>query len=90
MIERMTSTDTVIAAVLWAVCGLLYIVAAGFMFSGHGFGGILVAEVACGVSAYAAVRTIRCYAIRACRKIDDLALERDVARLTRVPGQRVH
>lgn len=67
----------------------LYCASAGLMFVGHWLPAIFIAEVACGVSAYAAVRAVKCYAARLCRKIDDIALERDVARLTGVPGQRV-
>ena len=89
MIERTTSTDQVIAGAVWAATALLYIVAGTMMFTGHGFGGILVAEVACGVSAYAAVRTIRCYAVRACelaRRIDAKIPSREAE----VPLQRIH
>lgn len=88
MIERTTSTDQVIAGALWAGVALLYISAGLLLLHGSGLAGVLVAEIACGVSAYAAVRHLRCYAVRACelvRRLDD----RIASREAEVPLQRI-
>lgn len=89
MFERSTSTDTVVAGVTWAVVVGLYIIAGGILALGELGLAILVAEVACGVSAYAAVRHIRCYVVRMCellRRIDARRQEPDPS----VPLQRIH
>lgn len=89
MIERTTSTDLVVAGALWATVALLYVAAGILVLAGHPYKGILVAEIACGVSAYAAVRTIRCYAVRMCelvRRLDD----RIAGREREIPLQRIH
>ena len=89
MIERTTSTDQVIAGSLWALVVLLYISAGLLLLHGSGLAGVLVAEIACGVSAYAAVRHLRVYAVRACelvRRVD----KRLAGREAEVPLQRIH
>lgn len=90
MIERQVSSNSVARNAAWAATVVLYLVAGVVMLTGHWLAAIFIAEVACGVAAYAAVRHLRCYAARICHKIDETALERDVARLTGVPAQRVH
>lgn len=89
MIERTTSTNLVVAGVAWAAVVFLYLAAGLLVLTDYPYKGILVAEVACGVSAYAAVRTIRCYAVRMCelvRRLDDRIAGRD----REIPLQRIH
>ena len=81
MIERQIGTSSVIAGAAWTVTVALYVIAALLMLSGRWKAAILVAEIACGASPAAAVRHIRCYAATICAKIDEIALERDVARI---------
>ena len=90
MIERTTSLDQVIAVALWSAVALLYVTAGILILHGEGYAGIFVAEVACGLSAYAAVRHLKSYAVRACelvRRLDDRIASRERAE---VPVQRVH
>ena len=89
MIERTVSSAQVSCGVAWSVTVLLYATAGAIMLLGNWLAAIFIAEVACGVSAFAAVQHLRTYAMRICHRIDETALERDVARLTGVPGQRV-
>ena len=89
MIERQVSTNSVVRNTAWAATIALYLAAGAVMLIGHWQGAIFIAEVACGASAYAAVRHLRCYASRICDKIDETALERDIARVTTLPPQRV-
>ena len=89
VIERTTSTDQVVAGVAWAVTVLVYVVAGLFLLHGAWKGAIFIAEVACGLSAYAAVRHLKCYAVRICglvRRVD----QRVAGREAEVPLQRIH
>lgn len=91
MIERTTSVDQVWTwGAVVATIGL-YCISAGLMILGHWLPAIFVAEVACGVSAYAAVRAIKCYAVRLCeliRRCDGRLSDREPT--PPVPFQRVH
>ena len=69
MIERTTSVDQVWTWVAVAVTVGLYVASAVLMLVGHWLVAIFIAEVACGVSAYAAVRAIKSYAVRLCELI---------------------
>lgn len=64
MQDRSTSTYAVVAWSLWALTALLFITGFTVLALGGGRWGIFVAEVACGVSAFAAVMHIRYYAAR--------------------------
>lgn len=89
MVERTTSTDKVIAGFLWLTVANLYIAAGVLMLLDRWLVAILVAEMACGVSAYAAVRHLRCYHIRVCellRRVDSHIQGEDA----RPPLQRIH
>ena len=91
MIDSTISTNQVATAVAWTVVAVLYVVAGGFMLSGYWQAAIFIAEVACGVSAYAAVRHLRCYAARICdliRRSDRRAGDLDGP--PPVPLQRIH
>ena len=90
MIERTTSTDTVVAGALWAVTVLIYLTAGLLVLAGRWQAGIFVAEVACGASAYAAVRTIRCYAVRLCGLVRRLDRRGEFTDPPPVPLQRIH
>jgi hypothetical protein len=90
MLERTTSTNIVIAAALWTSTAALLIVAAIVMLGGYWKISLLVAEAACCLSAFAAVRHVRCYASKICRRIDDAALDRDVSRvMSSIPRQKI-
>ena len=89
MIERIVSRDAVMAYTLWAVTVLTFICAGIVLAHDHLAWGVFIAEVACGISAFAAVMHIRCYAIRACELIRSYAAPSPDPE-SRVPLQRVH
>lgn len=82
MLEKQVSTNYVIAAAAWIVTVALYAAAGGLMVSGQWRLAIFIAEVACGSAAYAAVRHLRCYHAHLSSRLNDIALDRDIARLS--------
>ena len=85
--NRTIEMNRVVAGVAWAFTAGLFVVAGVLMVVGHWMAAIFLAEVACGVSAYAAVRHIRVYAARILRRIDELGLDVDMRRVATLPRQ---
>jgi hypothetical protein len=69
VVERTTNMDTVIAGVLWAAVVGILLCAVGLMAGGLWQPAVLVAAGACALSAFAAVRSVRCDSIRICELI---------------------
>lgn len=90
MIERTTNLDAVISGIFWTAVVMLYAVAAMLMLYGAPHAGIIVAEIACGVSAYAAVRHIKIYAVRGCELLRRVDARIESGRHSEVPLQRIH
>lgn len=90
MIERIISRDAVMAYTLWAVTVLTFICAGVVLAHDHLAWGVFLAEVACGISAFAAVMHIRFYAVRACELIRNIVRPCEPEPTLNVPLQRVH
>lgn len=64
MIERQVSIDSAWTWLLWLVVGLLECMGWGLTIAGHWKIGSMFSFTGCALSAYAAVRHVRCYMVR--------------------------
>lgn len=90
MYGRKIDTDAVSTGVAWSITVLTYGTAVVLFSIDHWKVALLVAEIACGLSAFAAVRHLRWTAgAFACHLQGAFELGRDAGRLEAVPDQRV-
>lgn len=88
--DRKIDRDAVSTGVAWSVTVLAYAVAVTLFVADHWKVALLVAEIACGLSAFAAVRHLRWTAgAFACHLQGAFELGRDAGRLEAVPDQRI-
>lgn len=86
--DRVIRLNSIITAILWAATAVLFTAAASAFLLWESHWSILVAEVACGLSAFAAVRHIKTYiaqALEETRNAFDLGV--DAGRLGGIPRQ---
>jgi hypothetical protein len=90
VIERTANQDLVVAVSLWVGVGALLAVAATLMALRHIDAALLVGDIALALSAFAAVRHVRYYAVRICEllrrvnRIDESPTEEPSLPLQRV------